>query len=215
MSIKQKIFESTERLFSERGIKRTKLDDIAADCKVSKKTIYTIFESKDDLIYQLFENKIADIEEFGVAFYQNPEIPITQKLVFIIRAIKDYMSLMSLPLLAEVCDHYTNVRELIDQYVDRGIYERFGQLFEEGKLNGDITPMADFETISLAYKDAISGILDLRFITKEQEERQVDQTSTVIYIISSLFRGMLSKSLISEFDEYMHDVYSIEDRSRY
>ena len=134
MSIKQKIFESTERLFSERGIKRTKLDDIAADCKVSKKTIYTIFESKDDLIYQLFENKIADIEEFGVAFYQNPEIPITQKLVFIIRAIKDYMSLMSLPLLAEVCDHYTNVRELIDQYVDRGIYERFGQLFEEGKL---------------------------------------------------------------------------------
>ncbi len=50
---KENIILAAEELFSEKGFAKTTMDDIAAKAQYSKRTIYTYFESKDE-IYNYF-----------------------------------------------------------------------------------------------------------------------------------------------------------------
>ena len=53
-------------MFVEQGIKSVRMDDIASAVGVSKRTLYEMFESKDELLYltirHLQRNKMAHIE---------------------------------------------------------------------------------------------------------------------------------------------------------
>ncbi|MCK4595039.1 TetR/AcrR family transcriptional regulator [bacterium] len=47
---RRQILEAAGRLFHRYGFRRTSLDDIARECRISKKTIYQHFEGKDELV---------------------------------------------------------------------------------------------------------------------------------------------------------------------
>jgi AcrR family transcriptional regulator len=47
---RRQILEAAGRLFYRYGFRRASLDDIARECRVSKKTIYQYFEGKDELV---------------------------------------------------------------------------------------------------------------------------------------------------------------------
>ena len=50
MSKKEQVIESARELFSEYGYKRVSMDEIAKESGVTKKTIYTYFKDKNELI---------------------------------------------------------------------------------------------------------------------------------------------------------------------
>ena len=50
MSKKEQVIESARELFSEYGYKRVSMDEIAKKSGVTKKTIYTYFKDKNELI---------------------------------------------------------------------------------------------------------------------------------------------------------------------
>lgn len=51
-SLKDKILETSMRLFSERGIRAVKMDDIAMHLSISKRTLYEIYEDKEALLFE-------------------------------------------------------------------------------------------------------------------------------------------------------------------
>ena len=52
MDLKDRIVEEAMRMFAENGIKSVRMDDIAAACGISKRTLYENFADRDDLIRQ-------------------------------------------------------------------------------------------------------------------------------------------------------------------
>lgn len=50
---KEVIADAFEKHFSEFGYKKTSMDDVAKDVKVSKKTLYRLFESKEKAFYHI------------------------------------------------------------------------------------------------------------------------------------------------------------------
>ena len=50
---KTQIFDTATRLFREFGIRRVSIDDICRDLRISKKTFYSYFPQKEDLIREL------------------------------------------------------------------------------------------------------------------------------------------------------------------
>jgi TetR/AcrR family fatty acid metabolism transcriptional regulator len=53
---RRQILEAAGRLFYRYGFRKTSLDDIARECRISKKTIYGYFDGKDGLVHDvLFE----------------------------------------------------------------------------------------------------------------------------------------------------------------
>ena len=56
MEEKQKILEGSSRIFLFEGFYKTPMDEIAGQLKVSKKTIYKYFDSKETLIKEVVDN---------------------------------------------------------------------------------------------------------------------------------------------------------------
>ena len=51
-SLKGRIMETAMKAFAERGVKAVKMDDIAQMLSISKRTLYEIYEDKEELLYQ-------------------------------------------------------------------------------------------------------------------------------------------------------------------
>ncbi len=65
----QKIIDSAEFLFFQKGIKAVSMDDVCQHIQISKKTIYKVFSDKESLVkatltkhFHLIENEILKIE---------------------------------------------------------------------------------------------------------------------------------------------------------
>ena len=72
---KLRVLESASKLFSANSFHDVKLDQVAADAKVAKGTIYTYFKSKDELFCQCilhdtcnFEKIFKEVIEAGTKF---------------------------------------------------------------------------------------------------------------------------------------------------
>ncbi len=52
-ALKTRILQTAMKLFAERGIKGVKMNDIAQRLGISKRTLYEIFEDKEELLYQV------------------------------------------------------------------------------------------------------------------------------------------------------------------
>ena len=63
MGTKELILEKALKLFSEKGIKETTIRDIAKAVGITEGAIYRHFESKDQIVYELFERYSGDLYE--------------------------------------------------------------------------------------------------------------------------------------------------------
>lgn len=51
-SLRERILETAMRAFAENGIRGVKMDDIASRLSISKRTLYEIFDNKEDLLFE-------------------------------------------------------------------------------------------------------------------------------------------------------------------
>ncbi len=59
---KEQIQLAAKRLFLEKGFSNTSMDAITKEAGVSKQTVYVYYESKEDLLYDVFQNLIGQID---------------------------------------------------------------------------------------------------------------------------------------------------------
>jgi AcrR family transcriptional regulator len=136
--VKEEILNSAKKHFDRFGYKKTTLDDIARDMKISKKTIYEHFEDKEDLFVSLFiretlrarngifeeiPDSINPLEKLKVALERG--VYIFSKDSFLVRVLRDDESLYS-PFLTT---KYHNL-------VEEGIITIIADILAEGKEKG-------------------------------------------------------------------------------
>lgn len=62
-SLKDKILATAIKLFNERGVKSVKMDDISNSLSISKRTLYEIYENKEDLLFECVKTSIEKGEK--------------------------------------------------------------------------------------------------------------------------------------------------------
>jgi len=79
-SIRDKILQAAEKRFWHFGIKKTTIDDIAADAKIGKGTVYLHFESKEEvalaIITQYKEKVLVDQEAVAI----DTTLPVLERI---------------------------------------------------------------------------------------------------------------------------------------
>jgi len=63
MSGRAKIIEAARRLMAEKGVKQTRLADIAREAGISRGTLFYYYASKNDLIYDILEKHLSDLTD--------------------------------------------------------------------------------------------------------------------------------------------------------
>jgi len=136
--LKKSILDAAKKRFDRFGFKKTTIDEIAGDLKISKKTIYEHFEDKEELFINLFisevlaaRNKIFEgvpdtmspIEKLKTALDRG--ITFFGKDTFMLRVLRDDNNLYS-PFLT------TKYHEVVEE----GIVRIIADILAEGKTKG-------------------------------------------------------------------------------
>ena len=78
--LQHRVVEKAMSLFKERGIKAVKMDDIAASLSISKRTLYELYENKEQLLFEgisrLISSNHSNVERFAQTASNEMEIVI-------------------------------------------------------------------------------------------------------------------------------------------
>ncbi len=79
MTIEEKLYEETFALYQEHGVKFT-MDDLAARLAISKKTLYELVRSKEELIERAVSNYFDVVEREQAAIRESESLTPLQKV---------------------------------------------------------------------------------------------------------------------------------------
>lgn len=86
---KEQVIDAARELFNEYGYRKVSMDEIAKKSGVTKRTIYTYFKDKDDLIKYFLYEELGKMKEITEKIDQN-DIPFEKKIHEIITASLDF-----------------------------------------------------------------------------------------------------------------------------
>jgi len=130
-----KIFTKAEELFLKYGVRSISMDDIARELGMSKKTLYTVAENKEDLIYKVLENHFGREKGFCCQLMENTPHAIEEMLLLAKHLIEN-MRDTNHAVLFELKKYYPHAFQLVDEYRNTFIYENILNNIKKGIKQG-------------------------------------------------------------------------------
>jgi len=142
---RERIMRAALRLFSERGVNATTVEDITNEADVGKGTFFNYFPSKEDILPHLCQLKMGKIREF-VSRSMHSEESMDKVLydlaLILIEEFEDSPALMH-SILAAFFSNASARQQLVDDFLeDREILaELMTSRQERGELREDFSPL--------------------------------------------------------------------------
>jgi AcrR family transcriptional regulator len=130
-----KIIELTEAKFFREGFYKTTMDEIASELRISKKTIYKFFPSKDDLIRAIakyFMNRMKNT----ILPALNSDKNAIEKLGDLIKILAKASDQISAARMEELKRHYPSIWNEIDNFRTDMMFGNITKVIEQGKKEG-------------------------------------------------------------------------------
>ena len=135
MEDQNKIVELTEEKFFRDGFYKTTLDEIASELKMSKKTIYKFFPSKDELVMAIakfFMNKMKSQILPALSTDKNA----IEKLADLINILAKASEKISTKRMEEIKRHYPGLWIEIDRFRTEMMFGNITKVIDQGKKEG-------------------------------------------------------------------------------
>lgn len=160
MENQQEIITSTaNRLFEQFGIRSVSIDNVCAELRISKKTFYTYFPQKEDLVDAVLSyQKDLSFEKFGKMFRNKNAI---DSLILIIKEIRRNGEHESQAFCYDLEKYYPKIHEKFEikkrEEIRNGFEMNLKQGIEEGYYRQDL----DVELISFFHSIQIKKTFEL------------------------------------------------------
>ncbi len=196
--MREHIIKETTKLFVQHGLKAIRMDDIASQLGISKRTIYEIFSDKETLIYdcmvchhdQIHKEKMDKmskagniIEEFVLLFDNwDEEIDANYKLM---------MSLKKF---------YPNIHRRIVDGCSRAGFDSLREKLKAGVDQGYLLKDVNYELAVSVFTYSIYGIISNQTAILPSD---VSEKEAFKYVIVYFFRGIATEKGRKLIDEYL------------
>ncbi len=183
---KQRIMMQAHILFYREGLYKTSMDEVAAELKISKKTIYKYFESKYDLIkettFAMLKNSIKDVDAI-----LSKKISVASKLSMLLENYSNEVCQVSEKWIKDMRTHYPEIWKEIENFRNEKIYDISKKLIMQGrkeKIVSDFPP----EIIVEAYAATIRAIVNPAFLLNCKCTMQ----EAIHHVFNILLHGILT-----------------------
>ena len=164
---KERILEAAEEIFSEKGFEQTTIEDLSKVAEYSRRTIYTYFESKEDILYHIVEKGLAILEQDIEEVFKK-DAAFIDKYMGICRAMQRYQrdcphSLENITKAKSQHLDSSHLPSIVKQILGRGIKinNLLAVFIQEGKEQGiirqEVIPM---QTVYILWS-SITSLLTL------------------------------------------------------
>lgn len=180
MDLRKRIIVTASELFQSSGLQFT-MQEVAAALNISKKTIYTVYPSKESLLMDMIDSLFADIHRKKSELAAAPE-PIEDRIKSVIVAMPEQYSALDFRRLGELEDKYPAAARRVREHLTEN-WEPTIALLEEGIALGKIRPVS----ISIL-KRIITASIESLLSEENSEGGYMENLETMIDIIMNGIR---------------------------
>jgi len=135
MEDKNKLVELTEEKFFRDGFYKTTMDEIASELKMSKKTIYKFFPSKEDLITAIAKHFMEGVKS-KVLPALNSDKNAIEKLAELNTILAKISQKVSSKRMDEIKNHFPSLWSEIDSFRTKMMFGNITKVIDQGKAEG-------------------------------------------------------------------------------
>jgi len=132
---RQRIIAGSEELFKNASIKSVTMDEIAHHLGVSKKTIYTHFKNKEELVMAMVTDNIEDYKKNITLILRDPG-----NVFFKFFELSNYVTAIFSGINPiqknDLCRHFPDIWSLFRKFKDEVLTAAFASILQKGKDNG-------------------------------------------------------------------------------
>jgi len=184
-SEKEKIMlHARERILKE-GFYKITMDEIATRLRISKKTIYKYYRSKDELINDVI-NEHKKFIETTISEIFNSDSNSVEKLFQMVQFFSQLALRIGENLLNDMRLHKPELWKEIDEFRKNIILANIFRLIEQGKKEGMIVDQPT-EILVAIYISAITGVVNPDFIMNNKFSIQQAFNSVFEILMSGIF----------------------------
>ncbi len=132
MEENEKILEAIEEKFFKEGFYKTTMDDLASDLKMSKKTIYKFFPSKNDLVKAIALRFTEKMRKKIVPLLESNKNAV-EKLAALIELLGHTAGRIGDRMFGELKDHFPEVWKKVDAFRTEMMFGNITKVIDQGK----------------------------------------------------------------------------------
>ena len=135
MEEKIKIIEQSEEKLFREGFYKTTMDDVASELRMSKKTIYKFFPSKEELIMAIAKHFMNRLKSKIIPALNSNKNAI-EKLGELIQILAGVSERISTKRMEEMKRHFPSLWSEIDNFRTEMMFGNITRVIEQGKAEG-------------------------------------------------------------------------------
>jgi AcrR family transcriptional regulator len=135
MEDQNKIIEMTEEKFFRDGFYKTTMDEVASEIKMSKKTIYKFFPSKEDLVTAIAKHFMAGVKSKVVPALNSDKNAI-EKLAELNSILAKISQKVSTKRMDEIRTYFPSLWTEIDSFRTKMMFGNITKVIDQGKAEG-------------------------------------------------------------------------------
>jgi AcrR family transcriptional regulator len=179
--------QAREHLFFH-GYCQCTMDELAAELGMSKKTLYTHFSSKDDIVRAVLEQLGAEVRADADALFADRTLTFAEKLRGFAEGMFERLAKLNPRTPRELQRFAPHLHQLLVEIRQRNIPYVFGRFIEEGKLAGKVRDNVDAAFAVEFFLAAMQNLLQ----SGATERLKLAPRDLVPRAIDLLFDGLLT-----------------------
>ena len=182
--MEKRIIEGALHIVEKQGVKFT-MDELASELGMSKKTIYTVFRDKNELLIAMVDYVFEYIEESEALVMEDKHLSLLQKIRKILGVMPENYTDFDFTQFYVLRDKHPEVYERVRQRLESG-WEMTNRLLEQGVEEGLIRSV-DFRVFQLVFESAVE-----RFIMGDELEREeIDYMQALEELVTIMVDGIV------------------------
>lgn len=154
----ERLNNRVEQLIRTQGLASLRMDDLARDLGVSKKTIYRVVDSKDALVEAFIQRFVIGIRQSMMTLVEDQSIPFEEKLPAYFEVISTSLQRLNSSMFIDLERFYPKLFDKVEQIRREIIPKMISRLLEEGQSHGRLRKDLDIRFISEAFLQAVQGL---------------------------------------------------------
>ncbi|MDP3581731.1 MAG: TetR/AcrR family transcriptional regulator [Ignavibacteria bacterium] len=195
----EKILEvSQETLFKE-GFYKTTMDDIASSLKMSKKTIYKYFPSKNDLVMAVANHFTKKMEKKIIPIIESDKNAI-EKLAGLINLLSGTAAKIGDRVFGEFKNYYPEAWKHVDAFRTEMMYGNITKVYDQGKREG---LFLDYPTpiVMNVFVNAVRSTVNPEFIVNNNFSMVVAAQTTFKIILGGILTDKGKEIFLKSFNQ--------------
>ncbi len=182
--LRDRIIEAAERKFLSSGFVRVTADDLAHELGMSKRTMYSVFRSKDEILMAVVRRMTASMLEKISRGLDDPTLNFAEKFALLAAALGKRLASISPVFLDDVRRSAPEAWRYIDEFRREKIMKYGRGLFESGRREGYFREDVDLDLVLKMFIELVQ-----HFISPEAVLSSGLPAGEVMSTIFSVFFG--------------------------